>query len=228
MSNYSNTPSPFIELNAMDLSALLCSRVCHDVISPVGAIVNGLEVLDDKDNVDMHDFAMDLIQKSAKQASARLQFARLAFGAAGSAGSEIDTGDAESVAKGMVDGEKTKITWNITRQYLAKNKVKLLLNMAMIAIAAIPRGGEIVVDGTVTPEATQLKLTATGLNARVQQAVLDIVNNQTPPHCVDAHAIQPHYTKLVAAAAGMDVKIVLEDGVVSIVASLNPVEVAAA
>jgi histidine phosphotransferase ChpT len=81
-------------LDALDLAALLCSRVCHDVISPVGAIINGLEVLDEEKDEEMRGYAMDLIKTSAEQASARLQFCRLAFGAAGSAGASIDTGDA--------------------------------------------------------------------------------------------------------------------------------------
>ena len=80
--------------DALELAALLCSRVCHDLISPVGAIVNGLEVLDDDPKPDDREFALDLIRKSAKTASARLQFCRLAFGAAGSYGALIDTGDA--------------------------------------------------------------------------------------------------------------------------------------
>ena len=89
-------------LSALDLAALLCSRVCHDVISPVGAIVNGLEVLEDEKDADMREFAIELIKKSARTASARLQFCRLAFGAAGSAGASIDTGDAENVARGLL------------------------------------------------------------------------------------------------------------------------------
>ena len=76
-----------VTLDPLDLAALLCSRVCHDVISPVGAIVNGLEVLEDENDPAMRDFTLDLIRKSARQASARLQFARLAFGAAGRNGS---------------------------------------------------------------------------------------------------------------------------------------------
>ena len=96
-----------INLDSLDLAALLCSRVCHDVISPVGAIVNGLEVLEDDSDTSMREFALDLIQKSARQASARLQFARLAFGAAGSAGASIDLGDAEQVARGLVDAKRT-------------------------------------------------------------------------------------------------------------------------
>ena len=83
------------DIAALDLAALLASRVCHDIISPVGAITNGLEVLEEETGEEMRSFAMDLIKKSARQASAKLQFARLAFGAAGSAGAEIDLGDAD-------------------------------------------------------------------------------------------------------------------------------------
>src|SRR5450631_4434349 len=130
-------------LDPMDLAALLCSRVCHDIISPVGAIINGLEVLDEEKDAEMRGFALDLIKKSAGQASARLQFCRLAFGAAGSAGATIDTGDAEKVARAMLETEKTKLDWTAPRQFLPKNKVKLLLNLCQIASATIPRGGHI-------------------------------------------------------------------------------------
>ena len=82
------------ELSASDLGALLCSKVCHDIISPVGAITNGLELMDEDIDGSMRDMAMDLVRRSATQASAKLKFARIAFGAAGSAGAEIDTGDA--------------------------------------------------------------------------------------------------------------------------------------
>jgi histidine phosphotransferase ChpT len=85
-----------VTLDALDLAALLCSRICHDLISPAGAIVNGLEVLEESDDAETKTFAMDLIKKSARTASARLQFCRIAFGAAGSAGAQIDTGDAET------------------------------------------------------------------------------------------------------------------------------------
>src|SRR5260370_37965621 len=77
-------PSSPIAIGALDLAALLCSRVCHDLISPVGAIVNGLEVMDEDKDEETKVFALDLIKKSANQASAKLQFCRLAFGAAAS------------------------------------------------------------------------------------------------------------------------------------------------
>ena len=98
-----------IALDSLDLAALLCSRVCHDVISPVGAIINGLEVLDEEKDADTRAFAMDLVKKSATVASAKLQFCRLAFGAAGSAGASIDTGDAETVTRGLFGDDKVKL-----------------------------------------------------------------------------------------------------------------------
>src|SRR6201994_3204259 len=111
-----------VTLDALDLAPLLCSRVCHDLISPTGAIVNGLEVLEESgSSEETKTFALDLIKKSAKTASARLQFCRLAFGAAGSSGAQIDLGDAEKVARGLLEDGKTTITWNLPRELVAKN-----------------------------------------------------------------------------------------------------------
>src|ERR1044071_2120758 len=137
----SGTSTPGPAPDALELAALLCSRVCHDLISPVGAIVNGLEVLDDNPKPEDREFALDLIRKSAKTASARLQFCRLAFGAAGSAGAQIDGGDAQTMARGHFEDDRTRIAWNLPRLLLPKNKVKLLLNMMVIAQQTIPRGG---------------------------------------------------------------------------------------
>ena len=105
--------------------------------------MNGLEVMEEDKDEETSKFAMDLIKKSARTASAKLQFCRLAFGAAGSAGAQIDTGDAEKVTRGLIEDDKTKIAWNLPRVLLAKNRVKLLLNMLLLAAQAIPRGGQI-------------------------------------------------------------------------------------
>src|SRR5690606_23845671 len=105
-----------------------------------GAINNGLELLEEGG---ADEDAMRLIKTSARNASARLQFARIAFGAAGSAGMQIDTGDAESVATSFLANEKPELEWKGKRALLPKNQVKLLLNLVLIASAAIPRGGKI-------------------------------------------------------------------------------------
>ena len=207
-----SAPSNPIAIGALDLAALLCSRVCHDLISPVGAIVNGLEVLDEDKDEETKVFALDLIKKSAHQASAKLQFCRLAFGAAGSAGAQIDLGDAEKVARGLLGDDKTTIVWNLPRELMAKNRVKLLLNMLLIAVGTIPRGGTLTVDPTDGGKGFRIK--ASGLNARLAEATPGLLVG-SPDHPVDAHAIQPVYTGILARDCGLTATAVAEaDGVV--------------
>ena len=204
--------------DALELAALLCSRVCHDLISPVGAIVNGLEVLDDNPKPEDRDFALDLIRKSARTASARLQFCRLAFGAAGSSGAQIDLGDAQTMARGHLEDGKTSITWNLPRLLLPKNRVKLLLNMLVIAQHTIPRGGTLSVDPIGQGETMGFRVTANGLNARLPQNIADLLSSGQPP-AVDAHSVQPYYTRLLAQACGLNVKLATEGEAVVATAS---------
>ena len=199
------TESPSILLAPLDLAAMLCSRVCHDVISPVGAIVNGLEVLEDESDASMREVALDLIKRSASGASARLQFCRLAFGAAGSVGASIDTGDAENVARGLLETEKTALAWKAQRQFLPKNKVKLLLNLSQIAAATIPRGGVVEVDVVGEGDAASLKVISKGSNARLQAGFADLLSGAASK--VDAHSIQPYFAGLVAKECGMTIAV---------------------
>ena len=205
-----------VDLNALDLAALISSRLCHDVISPVGAIVNGLEVLEDEKDPAMREFAVELVRKSALQASARLQFARLAFGAAGSAGAMIDLADAENVARGFLRDSKAELSWSAPRALLPKNKVKLLLNLLVIANSTIPRGGklDVLVEG-VEPD-TAFRLVTTGPMARIPANVQDLIAGHPADGHVDAHVIQPYYTGLVARAAEMDVEMRIEGDKVTI------------
>ena len=164
-----------VTLEGLDLAALLCSRVCHDLISPVGAVVNGIEVMEDDADEQTKAFAIDLIKKSANTASARLQFCRIAFGAAGSAGASIDLGDAEGVARGMLEDDKTKLTWGLPRVLLPKNRVKLLLNLLLLAGGTIPRGGSLAIEPIGEGDTMGFKVTASGLNARIPPAVPALV-----------------------------------------------------
>lgn len=193
-----------LTLSAPDLAALLCSRVCHDIISPVGAINNGLELLEEGG---ADEDAMRLIKTSARNASARLQFARIAFGAAGSAGMQIDTGDAESVAQAFFANEKPELEWKGTRALLPKNKVKLLLNLLMIANVAIPRGGKLTVELHDVDTAPRFTLTANGPMVRVPARFLELHSGVKPEEPIDAHSVQPYYTLLLAREAGMKISI---------------------
>ena len=193
-----------IVLESLDLAALLCSRVCHDLISPVGAIVNGLEVLEEEKDEETKTFALDLI--------------KLAFGAAGSAGVQIDVGDAETMARGFIEDDKTKLAWNLPRVLLAKNRVKLLLNMLIIAGQGIPRGGVLTVDPVGEGESMSFRITAAGPNGRVPPHAVALLAG-TPEGNVDAHAIQPFYTGMLARSCGLGVSVAAENDTIVVAAA---------
>jgi histidine phosphotransferase ChpT len=194
----------------------LCSRVCHDVISPVGAIVNGLEVLEDDSDEETRAFALDLIKKSAGQASAKLQFCRLAFGAAGSAGASIDTGDAETVTRGLFGNDKVKLEWSVPRVLMPKNKVKLLLNLCAIAAGFIPRGGTLSVSSSGSDDQPSLFLRATGPHPRVHHALAALFAGRPEGDAVDAHAIQPFFAGVLARQIGYTLALNLSGDTVSL------------
>lgn len=204
-------------IEALDLAALLCSRVCHDLISPVGAIVNGLEVLEEEKDGETKEFALDLIKSSAATASKKLQFCRIAFGAAGSAGAQIDLGDAETIARGFLEDDKTKLAWNLPRALSPKNRVKLLLNMLVIAGQAIPRGGALTVDPIGSGDTMGFKVSAAGISAKVPPAVPGLLSGESIEG-LDAHRIQPFYAGLLARACGVKATVAVEGEKVEITA----------
>jgi histidine phosphotransferase ChpT len=213
-------------LDALDLAALLSSRVCHDVISPVGAIVNGLEVLEEEKDAEMRGHALALIKSSANEASARLQFCRLAFGAAGSKGASIDTGDAELVTRQLLADERTQLNWSVPRVLMSKNKVKLALNLCLMAKAAIPRGGVISVSSTGEDDRIAFKVEARGVNARIAATIPALLAGEVEDGAIDARAIQPYYAGLVAKASGLEVSVSAEPEFVTFEA--KPAQAAAA
>ena len=198
-------------IEALDLAALLCSRVCHDLISPVGAIVNGLEVLAEEKDEETKTFALDLIKKSAGTASAKLQFCRIAFGAAGSAGAQIDLGDAETICARLFRGRQDQARLeSAARRCWPKNRVKLLLNLLLIAGQTIPRGGRLTVDPIGAGESMGFKVSAAGVNAKVPPAVAALLAGETGGTPLDAHRIQPFYASLLAQACGVKVAMAME------------------
>jgi len=210
-------PAPGGAVSALDLAALLCSRVCHDVISPVGAIGNGIEVLEDEGAADMREMALELIVKSARQASHRLQFTRLAFGAAGSAGAQLDTGDAEQVVRGMIEDDRIRVEWRLPRELLPKNRVKLLLNLVLLAASTIPRGGVIKVEGA--GGLSGFTLASTGTQSRIPEAVEALIAGTIPAGGLDAHSVQPFYAGLLARDSGIAVSFAKEGETVTLAAT---------
>lgn len=191
-------------LNDLEIAALVSSRICHDVINPVAAISNGLEMLGEEQDADMRAAAMDLIRKSATQASAKLQFARLAFGAAGSTGAEIDLREAEKIARDFVEGSgKHVVVWEGPATTLPKDKVKALLNLVALGVVALPRGGTVRVEITGTAPDVGFLVRAKGKAACLNEKVAALLSGANGAE-VDAHSIQPYYARRVATAAGLN------------------------
>jgi histidine phosphotransferase ChpT len=206
-------------LGDLELAALVSSRICHDVINPVAAISNGLEMLGEEPDQAMREAAMELIRKSAVQASAKLQFARLAFGAAGSAGAEIDLRDAEKVSRDFLAGSgKHQVNWQGPAVTLPKNKVKLLLNLVALGAAALPRGGVVNVEIVGAPPAISFVVLAKGDSARLNDQVRSLLSGANGV-VVDAHSVQPYYARRIATATGMTVTVEPRDGAVELKAT---------
>jgi len=202
---------------AIALSALLSSRVCHDLINPVGAIGSGLEVLDDP-SMDgaMREAALDLIRSGAGKAIALLSYARLAYGAAGGFGAEISLQDAQKALEGVFATVKPDLEWNIGSGMAGKDNVKVLMIVAYAAADCVPRGGAVSIDGGID----NFTITATGKKVLLNQDLVRALNG-------DAHEIAPKFTPALIASrlvssAGGKLSADLDDEVVTFRASFEP------
>ena len=207
-----------IELQATDLAAMLCSRVCHDLINPIGAIGNGLEVLADPNQGDMAEGARDLIASAARQSRAKLEFARLAYGASSTAGTDIDTRECERVARILFEIEKADLEWNVPLILLPKHKAKLFMNMLLIAAMSVPRGGQ--VTAAITGDAGNERFDFTSKSdpekrqkTLIPSGCVGLQSGMPDEGSVDARGIQPFYTGILARMTDMDISIGIDDAV---------------
>ena len=177
-------------LDSVALSALLSSRVCHDLINPVGAIGSGLEVLDDQDmDSTMREAAMDLIKSGAEKAIAVLSYARLAYGAAGGYGAQISLDDAKSVLGKVFEHVKADMEWLLPGGLAAKENVKVLLILGYAAADTVPRGGVVAFEGTVN----EFTIRATGKRLILQDDLVRALSG-------DTHEIAPKFTPALIAS----------------------------
>jgi histidine phosphotransferase ChpT len=182
-----------IALNDLDFAALLVSRVCHDLVSPVGAVVNGLEVLEDETDMAMRADALRLVAASAEQAAARLQFARIAFGAAGSAGAELDLAEVGRIMSGLLKGGKVELVWQAQAVNWPKDWAKLLMNAVLVAADCLPRGGKIYVETSGEAQVPKFTIRAAGAIARLTPEVERALTGE-PAGALDGRSIQPYLT----------------------------------
>ena len=165
-------------MDKLDFSALLCSRLCHDLLSPVGAMNNGLELLADETDPAMREQVLELLGDSARAAASKLKFFRLAFGAAGGYGAEIDTGEAKLALEGLVNAEgKIALGWMVSEPKLPKDAVKLLLNIAMIAGDGLVRGGRLDVGAERGAGGLEMVIRAEGPRLMIDPAIREVLAN---------------------------------------------------
>ena len=150
-------------MNPVDLASLLCSRLCHDLMSPVGALNNGIELLADEQDPDMRDKCLELLAESARASANKLKFFRLAFGAGGGFGESVDTREAQLALQGLFGAERRiELGWLVSDSKLPKGAVKLLLNLALIAGDALVRGGRLDVGAESGANGLELVIRAEG------------------------------------------------------------------
>lgn len=204
------------ELDTLSLAALLSSRVCHDLINPVGAIESGLDVLDDPDMDDsMRAAALDLVKSGARKAVALLSFARLAYGAGGAYGEEVGLEDARKALSDVFDIMKPDLDWRLGAGSAAKEKVKVMLILAHAAADCVPRGGSVVVES----DGAGFKISASGKRLMLQEDLRKALAG-------DARGLAPKFTPTliasqIVAAAGGGVSAEMTDDAVTIRAEFS-------
>ncbi|HEV2651164.1 MAG TPA: histidine phosphotransferase family protein [Rhizomicrobium sp.] len=205
-------------MDDIEFAAYLVSRVCHDLVGPLGAVVNGLEVMEDERDATMRADAMKLVNSSANQALVRLQFLRIAFGAAGSAGAELDVGEIGRLVAGLLEGGKVQLQWQDNQVNWPKNWAKLLMNAAFLGADCLPRGGQLDVMTGTNPAHPSFRITATSPHARVLEEVERAVRGETADAHLDARGIQPYLTHKLARQLNAGLTLQSRDGVVEIAA----------
>ncbi|HYZ48990.1 MAG TPA: histidine phosphotransferase family protein [Sphingomonas sp.] len=161
---------------AIEFASLLCSRLCHDLLSPVGALNNGLELLADEHDPEMRARCLDLLNESARASANKLKFFRLAFGAAGGFGDQVDAREAKAAIEGMFgESGRIEIGWMVDSPTLGKRAIKVLLNLALIAGDALVRGGRLDVGAEHTAQGVEIVVRAEGprlvLDAELRRAL---------------------------------------------------------
>ena len=195
-------------ISPVDFASLLCSRLCHDLLSPVGALNNGLELLNDETDPDMRARCLELLNESARVSANKLKFFRLAFGAAGGFGERVDVREARQAVEGLLgDNKRLQLQWLITDPELPKAAVKVLLNLALIAGDTLVRGGTVTIGVEESTETTEIVLRAEGprlvLDPELRATLTDGANGAA----ITPRAAAAFLVNTIAAEAGGSVMV---------------------
>jgi histidine phosphotransferase ChpT len=195
-------------MDAVDFASLLCSRLCHDLMSPVGALNNGLELLADETDPDMREKCQELLADSARATANKLKFFRLAFGAAGGFGETIDSHEAEGALEGLFGPERRiELGWMVAGDKLPKGAAKLLLNLALLAGDALVRGGRLDVGAETRDGEVELVIRAEGPRILLDPTLRDMLANGSSGGAVEPRAAAAWLAHSLAAQAGGSIRL---------------------
>lgn len=198
--------------SGLDIASQLCSRLCHDLLSPVGALTNGLELLADEKDPEMRKRCYELLEQSARISADKLKFFRLAFGAAGGFGETIATSEPQALIEALVGNNgRIELNWAIGAESLPKPAIKVLLNFALIAIEALVRGGTLDVAAELRGSLCEIAVRASGpriaFDATVGRALAgDLVASELSSRTAPAAMLHQ-----LAAGAGGELQYALTD-----------------
>ena len=189
--------------DSIDLAAMLCSRLCHDMLSPVGALNNGLELLAMEDDAEMRKSVIALLEQSATTSTNKLKFFRLAFGAAGGFGDRVDVEEPKALIDALAgDKDKIELNWAIEAANLAKPAVKVLLNLSQIAVDALVRGGTLDIGAEVRDGNCEIVVRATGSKIGFDDNIGKAIDGSLDPSEVTSRTAAAHMIHLLAEGAG--------------------------
>ena len=195
-----------------DLASLLCSRLCHDMLSPVGALSNGLELLSDETDEAMRKQCIELLEQSARISTDKLKFFRLAFGAAGGFGEAIPIDEAQSVIAALAsDAKRVEINWAIAEPSLPKPAIKVLLNLSQIALDALVRGGTLDIGAEQRDGASEIVVRAAGPRIAFDPAVGKALDGVLDPGELTSRTAPAHVIRMLAVAQGGGLQYALSD-----------------
>jgi histidine phosphotransferase ChpT len=178
-------------MDAVEFASLLCSRLCHDLLSPVGALNNGIELLADETDPEMRARCLELLADSARASANKLKFFRLAFGAAGGFGDLVDSREAKTAIEGLFSANgRITIGWMVDAPSLPKPAIKVLLNLAMIAGDALVRGGQLDIGAEATQGRTEIVIRGEGprivLDPELRKALVGEMDGTLAPRAAAA------------------------------------------
>jgi len=199
--------------NTVDLASLLCSRLCHDMLSPVGALSNGIELLRDERDPEMRQRCMELLEQSARISADKLKFFRLAYGAAGGFGDTVPTEEPRELVQGLVgDNGRIVLQWGVAEAELPKPAVKVLLNLAAIGIDALPRGGQLDVGAERRDGATEIAVRAAGGKIAFDPTIGQALEGSLPLDELSGRTAPAHLMRLIAEMSGGGLQYALSEG----------------